>query len=1365
MEKTTLCCIFVITKAVEVPNKINRYIKKITMKNLNRGTDKVLRQTGLNNILLPSTKEELTNYIKEVFETTKENKESFNKGLKVRMKSLNQSFLNLNNSEESENIELEKENILNELESIRNTPFNEDNKLRIEKLAIRLTELNYQETERCTFIDRMSLPISIYPTTTTVIDSMFVSQDIANQQTTNIAFNQFIPMLQSHKNSEMMIYSNDINKRSKVTFDNSVLTDYRGWNGLLVIDIDLKNDPSFKFGITPEQQIEKTKEYIENLKRDMGHLHWVLAIKPSNSDKGIHIYTKVTKPFFNHSNEQGQRNSNDFFNHFAFNYFHKHSIVYYLLEQYGVDLKAEQRGETYTDVNGKIKKYGEVVDLHTLSITQGIRLAPKASTFINAGRFYDEYYQVTLNDKPIFNGVEVDYNEYLLSNEYIMNEMFELIAKENLLNNKNQTESTKAFTKYNELHELNIDLENGGKFDMANIQNRYDLRWKTVNTICSLIDDRNKAQEVCFHLLDVEGGYSDPKELNNMISTAFGSHKKPNKAILNMITKKGHKVEKKENVTKEEVKETGLQVIKHEILSQIDNVYNMKNGYTVDHIIKLEQGEYISDKSKEIKSYLDSNKINYIEAFAGTGKTHYFKSLSQNEKVCLILPYTSIIDSKICSDELFNQNFDIYMGEDKPTKDIDGSRNVCMTFDKFSNMTIEQVSLFSSVVIDEAHLLFSSDYRLEVCSSILDKLIDIKEQKEFDNEVSSINIDGFLLPTVNQFDDISKYTTQTNIILMSGTPMGEINYLNNTKALNHIKIESIKKHNNNANIIIVPDHEAKMTHLVQTLVNNINKGVKNIIITNKGFNFSEPLVKTVESLINREVKSTYFKRSMKENNENMNIMYKGKLDQDIDILFGSSYLSVGVDIENTNKFNVFFPFNEHTAEDIEQFNNRLRKTNIESFIYQIGLEPDGSIKNLYGEFLTENKPKYELTEDVVNDDRKLQELSDNMETDFLCVKSLFHKYGKSGETIKSEALKALFEYNQTIGANKNILYIYNQLAKKYQYNVEVNVFDNNNDLVNSTMKAYKKCFSDEKNDLLRQFILDFYKVNNHKDLKLKDYIFSSVSNIEVKEDKVLVPTEYKDFFTDILPIAKHIKEVYSLKTAETLTCMYESKNALKNLNRLIKIKSNEVKDENKTITNEVKDIILDSLDNSNMIVFTPNVEVSKKEKRELSKEMKEEYINSLANTFINKTEVNNDLHTDKTINEIEKAINILFTQKYQKGSIILELNTIPEFDSEQYEDINENDSVIDDVFGSVEKEKDQLSTKITKTKKDVVVIKKLGKKAIKQHGQMKYNDLVKLIKADFFKQTGMKLTARQFKSEYVSLFKRKGSDMILLSVK
>lgn len=1335
------------------------------MKAFNRGTDKVLRQTGLNNIQLPNTKEELSNYIKEVFESTQNNKKDFNKALKIRMNSLNKAFLNLKNSEVSENIEQERKDILNEMDVLRNTPFTEDNKLRIEKLAIRLTEVNYQETQRCDFVNRMSLPISIYPTTTTIIDSMFVSQDIANNQTTNTPFSTLIPRLLQHNNSEMMIYSNDINKRSKVTFDNSVLTDYRGWNGLLVIDIDLKNDPSFKFGITPEQQIEKTNEYIENLKRDMGHLHWVLAIKPSNSDKGIHIYTKVTKPFFNHSNEQGQRNSNDFFNHFAFNYFHKHSIVYYLLNQYGVDLKAEQRGETYKDVNGKTKKYGEVVDLHTLSITQGIRLAPKASAFINTGRFYDEYYQVTLNDKPMFNGVEVDYNEYLLSNDYIMNEMFECIAKENLLNNKNQTEATKAFTKYNALHDLNIDLENGGKFDMATIQNRYDLRWKTVNTICSLVDDRNKAQEICFHLLDVEGGYSDPKEINNMIGTAFGSHKKPNQAILNMISKKGHKVERKANVTKEEVKETGLDVIKHNILSQIDSVYNMKNGYTVNHVIKLEQGEYISDKSNEIKNLLDTNKINYIEAFAGTGKTHYFKSLSQNEKVCLILPYTSIIDSKICSDELFNQNFDIYMGEDRPVKDIDGSRNVCMTFDKFSRMTIEQVQLFSSVVIDEAHLLFSSDYRLEVCSSILDKLIDIKEQKEFDNEVASIDISGFVLPTMSQFDDIKKYTTQTNIILMSGTPMGEINYLSNTKALNHIKIESVKKHNNNANVIIIPDHEAKMTHLVKKLVENINNGVKNIIITNKGLNFSEPLIKTVESFLNREIKTTYFKRSMKENNENMNIMYKGKLDQDIDILFGSSYLSVGVDIENTNKFNVFFPFNEHTAEDIEQFNNRLRKTNIESYIYQIGLEPDGSIKNLYGEFLNENKPKYELTEEIVNDDRKLQELSDNMEIDFLCVKPLFHKYGKSGETIKSEALKALFEYNQTIGANKNILYIYNQLAKKYQYNVEVSVFDGNNDLVNETMRVYKKGFTEEKNDLLRQFILDFYSIKNHKDLKLKDYIFSSVSNIEVKEDKVLVPMEYKDFFSDILPIAKHIKEVYSLKTAETLTCMYESKNALKNLNRLIKIKSNEDKDENKTITNQVKDIIIESLDDSNMIVFTPNVEVSKKEMKELSKEMKEEYINELTNTFVSKTEINNELHTDKAMVEVEKAMNILFTQKFQKGSIILELNTIPEFDSETYEDINENDSVIDDVFGSVEKEKNQLSVKITKTKKDIVVMKKIGKKVLKKGVEMKYNDFIKEIKNDFLKQTGIKLTLAVFKSEYISLFKRKGSTMILTGIK
>jgi hypothetical protein len=104
-----------------------------------------------------------------------------------------------------------------------------------------------------------------------------------------------------------------------------------------------------------------------------------------------------------------------------------------------------------------------------------------------------------------------------------------------------------------------------------------------------------------------------------------------------------------------------------------------------------------------------------------------------------------------------------------------------------------------------------------------------------------------------------------------------------------------------------------------------------IFPTNEGNAYVQKVAEAVQSEIERPVDYAYYKKE----NQSLNFMHDINFSQtmgDVELLFCSTYLSVGVDINDLNKFDIVYT-EDFTAHEIEQFNNRLRKVDIASYYF------------------------------------------------------------------------------------------------------------------------------------------------------------------------------------------------------------------------------------------------------------------------------------------------------------------------------------------------------------------------------------------------------------------------------------------------
>lgn len=415
---------------------------------------------------------------------------------------------------------------------------------------------------------------------------------------------------------------------------------------------------------------------------------------------------------------------------------------------------------------------------------------------------------------------------------------------------------------------------------------KHAQRWQLANTLTAIYGDE-KALQI---LVEISQG-TDVRELRGDVNTAK-IHEKPISlwAVRELNKYHGFNIkiqdigdyykDDKENLTSNERNDKEAK--------SPTSVLNSEN-----EVIKLylTKNQYLSDIKEEIMSNLDN--INLLEAGAGYGKTEMIKSLEG--KVLLILPFTSTIKSKVESSET-TADWESYYGNKRPTvADLMAPNSISMTIDKFSRLNLMELdaSEFDYIVLDESHLLFTSSYR-DVMSPAIQRLANCKAK----------------------------------VIMMTGTPTGELLFFPNIK---HIKVTKEDVRDKLFEIHMCPGKTEKLVEMCKSMADDIIDGKKILFPTNKGNTYYEQIKGIVQKYLiekkyTREINCFYYKKS-NYGDESMDSINIEKSIGNNDIIFCTTYLSVGVDICDRYSFSVYF--NEQwIPQDIEQFANRLRNNNL-----------------------------------------------------------------------------------------------------------------------------------------------------------------------------------------------------------------------------------------------------------------------------------------------------------------------------------------------------------------------------------------------------------------------------------------------------
>ena len=399
------------------------------------------------------------------------------------------------------------------------------------------------------------------------------------------------------------------------------------------------------------------------------------------------------------------------------------------------------------------------------------------------------------------------------------------------------------------------------------------------------------------------------RELAGDVKTA-AIHNKPVSiwAIKELNSNHGFKLKVKEGLYEEEIKKLD-EKIKNESNIALDPT-RILNDHTSSIILHMNKNQYLSDLKDEIIANL--SHITLLEAGAGYGKTEMIKSLKS--KTLLILPFTSTIKAKVEADDKTSDWLYFYGSKRPSLEDIMGDRNMSMTIDKFSRLNVFELDQagFEYIVIDESHLLFTSSYR-DVMSPAIQRLANCKAK----------------------------------VIMMTGTPTGEMLFFPNIK---HIKVIKDDDRIKEFQIHMMPSKTELLIEMCKAMADDINDGKKILFPTNKGNLWYDQMTGLIQKFLlmkgsSKELKAFYYKKS-NYGDESMETINIDKSIGNNDIIFCTTYLSVGVDICDKYRFSVYF--NETwISQDIEQFANRLRNNDLYVKLFLSKTDSDGNEIDYY----------------------------------------------------------------------------------------------------------------------------------------------------------------------------------------------------------------------------------------------------------------------------------------------------------------------------------------------------------------------------------------------------------------------------------
>lgn len=627
---------------------------------------------------------------------------------------------------------------------------------------------------------------------------------------------------------------------------------YLMWNGLQIIDLDIKN-----------------KEIADALKpiifEDLKKFNWFLGICTSSSGKSLHVWTKIDPITLDLKDRKIE---------YLCNFRQKYSYIYISLLQY-------MNRFNYTKED--ILKY---MDMAMCKPQQGILISSDKGALLNTN-FKNLRLDINFED-AIDNGI--------VSIDWI-----------------NHPDLKNIFSKLEWFHDETFDkLTNADVDDLSNIEDRdssknirkhykHAQRWQLANTLTNLYG----AEKALTIMLEICKD-TPKKELAGDIKTA-SIHNKPITlwAVKELNQCHGFKIKIKNEVLKDEF-DKGLDKVQEKINKNnlLDPTRELNSqGPHIE--FNIQSNEYLSSIQNKIIENLD--KLTLLEAGAGYGKTEMVKQFPG--RTLLVLPFNSIIESKIENSEVTDGWLTYYGNKNPSLEDIMGDRNMSMTIDKFSRIDIFEINMssFEYIVFDESHLLFMSKFR------------------------------DVMAPTIQNLANL-----KAKVIMMTGTPTGEKLFFPNIK---HIKVIKEDIRNKSFEYILCPTKVEQTYELCNHIAKDIINGKHILFPTDKGNIYYDQICGIVQQCIdeieeelpiekrtfNRRIKTFYYKKS-NYGDDIMKLINENKSIGDIDLLFCSTYLSVGVDICDKYDFNIYFS-ELMISQSIEQYANRIRNNDLHIHLF------------------------------------------------------------------------------------------------------------------------------------------------------------------------------------------------------------------------------------------------------------------------------------------------------------------------------------------------------------------------------------------------------------------------------------------------
>lgn len=345
-----------------------------------------------------------------------------------------------------------------------------------------------------------------------------------------------------------------------------------------------------------------------------------------------------------------------------------------------------------------------------------------------------------------------------------------------------------------------------------------------------------------------------------------------------------------------------------------------------DNVIDLKQNEYLSDYIETIYEIIGDSSFIVLESGTGTGKTEFSKSL--NGKTIVIEPYTSVVEGK------FDDSWEKCYGSHKPQYQT----NMVMTPDKFA-YTVNPDKLYNNdfkyIVLDESHLLFNeANYR----KSMIDTIKQLKTLVAMNKSL----VDGI------------------KIIIMTGTPFGERLFFNDMYECVNIKYDKYIKVNKATfdKTITIYGCKTKAEMITVSVVEIVKQIHANGVALNP-CNLGVLYTNTITRLIDyigyqmfddwKPIKALTIRRSTSDSEDVQYVLTQYDIEE-YDFISLTTFLSCGNDIHRFKKDRTpLVVFNNidndiFNANDIEQYSNRLRRTDINTILcVNVDTDTDGNI--------------------------------------------------------------------------------------------------------------------------------------------------------------------------------------------------------------------------------------------------------------------------------------------------------------------------------------------------------------------------------------------------------------------------------------